>query len=237
MWRISIPFNKYLGFILIPFFFLFTGCVGSGNIYQDGHTSGAGEGQANVSVSAHLAPYIDIDTTRQELNIDHFRVPVPWAQLQIQFGLADNFDLGANVGVGLLSAGLDVTSKLALLPGDQPLGIALYGSAGFSVVAENVENLEMEYFNTQFALPISYDFGLDDTLVIQPIYRIEWYDLAASENDIWYETDLHYRTPGFGFGWISDLENYRSSIFYNATIIYSSDENQVFPKAGVGLMF
>ncbi len=224
-------------FTLFLILIFVSGCVGSGNIFQDGRTSGQGEGQAGISVSTHSAPYIEVDTVRHEIDIDHFRVPVPWAQLQVQYGLTDYFDVGANFGVGLLSAGFDITSKLSLLSNERPLAIALYGSAGFSIVAENVENLEMEYFNSQVALPVSYDFGPDDTLVFQPLYRFEWYDLAVAEDENWYEKDLHYRTPGLGFGWIRSLENYRSDLFYNGTLIYSSKGNQVFPRVGVGLMF
>lgn len=221
------------------FFYLFiaftlSGCVSSSVLFQDGRTLGQDEFNVALSASYNFTPEYNLDSANSKVNINPDRFPAPWIQLQGQYGLVDRMDVGASVGVGLLSFGMQGFTKFSLFENER-FGVSILGLAGFSTLNENEidpDEGSVFYHNFMGALPISYRLNPSNEIVVQPIFSRDNYRYNVPDGTrkiIGNHHNLYYK---LGLGYIRENKN-KNRIFYNVTLGYYQERDLILPTVGI----
>lgn len=226
---------RSLPFLLI----IFSSCVSTSSLFQDGKTSGKKESDAAFSISYNFIPSYALDTTGTT-SVSSFKpnsaTPAPWLQLQGQYGLTDHLDIGGSFGVGLFSLGIQAFSKFSLLPKEKKLGIAILTSGSFAGSNDKVEDAGVYFYNGLIALPISYQLTQKSAFVLQPIFSSDRYRLSIEDDDQTYKDKVSDQVVKVGFGYIhSNLEK-DSKIHYNVALGYSHRTEKILPTFGIAII-
>lgn len=230
---------------LAPLALLFSSCVSTSNLFQDGKTLGKDSLDAAFSVTFNQMPnYVHIassDTSKKYPVVGKGYTVVPWVQLQGQYGVTNRLDLGASIGVGIYSFGLQGFAKYALLPKDSKMSIALMalGGASFSDMPDeddDVAKTGVRYFNSLYAIPISFPVSRRVSLVFQPMYGTERLTLKADDPDPSRPAKVTKTFYSYRLGTGVIVRNRKGTrTHYNITTAYYPASGSVVPTFGVAL--
>jgi hypothetical protein len=216
--------------------FLLSGCVSSSNLFHDGHTSGKDNLSGTISLNANYAPSFEVADDNNSIDLEPHRVLAPWAEFQLSVGITDRTDLGGSIGVGLMSAGMQLFVKNALLSTESPLGISVLAIGGVSGSTDTIEDTDLTELKAVFAVPMSYAPNRKNAFLIQPILSLEGYS-ANFETDDGRTLSKRIGTHQYklGIGYLIRNPERERDIYFNCTLSKSDFNNKIIPSFGFAL--